>query len=57
MKYFFRAKELLMAAFKRKFPYKKSSVESHLHYIHNLLFVTEYEKSLRKQILSLIVSK
>ncbi|XP_022170492.1 RNA polymerase I-specific transcription initiation factor RRN3-like isoform X1 [Myzus persicae] len=51
------AKELLMAAFKRKFPYKKSSVESHLHYIHNLLFVTEYEKSLRKQILSLIVSK
>ncbi|XP_027843438.1 RNA polymerase I-specific transcription initiation factor RRN3-like isoform X1 [Aphis gossypii] len=51
------AKDLLMTALKKKFPYKKSSVESHLHYIHNLLFVTEYEKSLRKQILSLIVSK
>jgi len=46
-----------MTALRKKFPYKKSSVESHLHYIHNLLFVTEYEKSLRKQILSLIVSK
>jgi len=46
-----------MTDLKKKFPYKKSSVETHLHYIHNLLFVTEYEKSLRKQILSLIVSK
>jgi len=54
---FFRAKDLLMTALKRKFPYKKNSVESHLHYIHNLLFITEYEKSLRKPILSLIVNK
>lgn len=55
--YFFRAKDLLMTALQKKFPYKNSGAESHLHYIHNLLSVTKYEPSLRKSILGLIINK
>jgi len=53
----FRAKDLLMAALKNKFPYRKNTAESHLHYLHNLLHICKYEPSLRKNILSLIVNK
>lgn len=53
----FRAKDLLMPALRKKFPYRNSNAESHHHYIHNLLFVIKYEPSLRKSILSLIVNK
>ncbi|VVC30426.1 RNA polymerase I specific transcription initiation factor RRN3 [Cinara cedri] len=51
------AKDLLMPAFQNKFPYKNNSADSHLHYVHNLLYVTKYEPSLRKDILSLIIKK
>lgn len=46
-----------MTALKKKYPYKNNCAILHLHYLHNLLFITEYEPSLRKQIFSLIINK
>lgn len=46
-----------MTALQKKFPYKNNGADSHLHYIHNLLYVTKYEPSLRRNILGLIINK
>lgn len=51
------AKDLLIPILKKKFPYKTNSSYTHLHYIHNLLYIIEYEPSLRKNILGLIINK
>lgn len=53
----FSAKDLLMTALKKKFPYKKNNAKSYLYYIHNLLNICKYEPSLRKNILCLIINK
>ncbi|XP_050531899.1 RNA polymerase I-specific transcription initiation factor RRN3-like [Daktulosphaira vitifoliae] len=51
------AKEILITTLQKKFPYKKSSPEVHLHYVHNLLLITQYEPSLRRNILNLMINK
>ncbi|XP_050531898.1 RNA polymerase I-specific transcription initiation factor RRN3-like isoform X2 [Daktulosphaira vitifoliae] len=51
------SKDILMTTLQKKFPYKKSSPEVHLHYVHNLLLITQYEPSLRRNILNLMINK
>ncbi|XP_050436123.1 RNA polymerase I-specific transcription initiation factor RRN3-like isoform X2 [Adelges cooleyi] len=51
------AKDILMAALQKKFPFKRNNPEAHLHYIHNLFMILDYEPSLRKNILGLIIHK
>ncbi|VVC30424.1 Hypothetical protein CINCED_3A002920 [Cinara cedri] len=51
------AKDILMKLLQKNYPYKNNNYELQVHYIHNLLCVTKYEPSLRKNIFSLIVKK
>lgn len=46
-----------MTSLQKKFPYKNNNAELQIHYVHNLLCITKYEPSLRKNIISLIVNK
>ncbi|XP_050436461.1 RNA polymerase I-specific transcription initiation factor RRN3-like [Adelges cooleyi] len=51
------AKDILLAALQKKFPYKRNNTEACLHYIHNLFTILDYEPSLRKNILSLVINR
>lgn len=52
-----RSKEVLLSIIKQKFPFRTESARSHLNYVHNILNIASYEPVLKKEILTLIITK
>nr|CAI5841702.1 unnamed protein product [Callosobruchus analis] len=50
-------KELLMASITNQFPYYNKSSHIHEYYVHNLLWILEYQPKFRRDVLHLILSK
>lgn len=50
-------KELLLHSLRNQFPYHTKSTHIHEYYIHNLLWILEYQPTFRHEILHLIFSK
>ncbi|KAK9679926.1 RNA polymerase I specific transcription initiation factor RRN3 [Popillia japonica] len=50
-------KELLLKSLRQNFPFYKKSTHTHEYYLHNLLWILDYQPQLRLEILNLIISK